>query len=130
MATIKINREQLIKTLTAKVKEMEQQRKDYEAAGAALRKERAAWETKIIALAAKNYKKYQHGSFQHPWNNSIKVEINVPTEDCPPEPHMPEGMYPACSIEIKELKQFIRMLEMGTDESVSMTSLKSIAQYL
>lgn len=130
MATIKINREQLIKTLTAKVKEMEQQQKDYAAAGAALRKERAAWETKVIALAAKNHKKYHPSTFQQSWSGSIKVEIIIPNDDCPPEPHMPEGMYPVCSIELKELKQFIRMLEMGTDESISMTSLKSVAQYL
>lgn len=131
MATIKINREQLIKTLTAKVNAMEMANKRYESAEAALKKERAAWGAKIIAHAIKHHKDYGGAShFYQPWNSHVRVEICVPLESCPPEPTMPDGLEWFSPSDIKELHQFIKLLHLGTDDSINMSALKNVQQYL
>lgn len=131
MATIKINREELIKTLSAKVKEMKADNKVHEAQVDKYQKAHADWEKKCIAFAVKNLSKGRV-SVRNWSQNETNIDIYIPTNLMPEGPDWAKFVTTSCygDYEVKELEQFIRMLEMASDNAITMSALKNVSQYL
>lgn len=127
--TIKIDRELLIATLTAKVKEMEKNNAQYDKDHKAYEAAKEKWEQECVKTAVKNIKTCEVSVNAWHYHNS-SVNISVPNGLFPPQPEFDTDVAHTPDYELREIRQFIRMLEMSTADSINMSALKNMSQYL
>ena len=128
MTTIKIDREQLIKTLTAKFKELEANNATHDKETKALEAAHAKWEQACIAMALKNVKKATVSVSV--WRNDNSIHISLPAGTLPEQPERNYSVRFTNDHEMRELRQFIRMLELSSSDTIAMSALKNVSQYL
>jgi len=128
MTTIKIDREQLIKTLTAKVKELESNNATFEKETKAHEAAHAKWEQTCIAMALKNVKKATVSVSV--WRSEHSIHISLPSGTLPEQPEREHSVRFTHDHEMRELRQFIRMLELSSSDTIAMSALKNVSQYL
>lgn len=128
MTTIKINREQLIVTLTSKIKELEANNvlhvKQVKAWQAAITK----WEQECAAIALKNIKK---GNVSVSiWGRQESINVTFPSGILPAQPEQEFTVPHTAEYELRDLRQFVRMLELSDSDTINMSALKNVSQYL
>lgn len=135
-ATIKINREELIKTLTAKIKEMEEVNKQFEKANKAFQKAFEDWQKKVVSVSAKQISKATNFRCNQNWRTQgvTNIDFDMPSNLLPAAPErdnfFTDGLRAYGEYEIKEVRQFVRMLEMAQNDAITMSALKNVSQYL
>ena len=132
MANMKINRDELITTLTNKVKEMEAALSKYDDDYEKYKKDDAAWQSKVVKEALKKSEHItsvhvHNGYYQkNPWTISFDIPRDVVTAR-PESPECPEYS----QHDVREVKQFLKFLMLSDDTHVTMTAaLKDLAKYL
>lgn len=128
MTTIKIDREQLIKTLTAKVKELESNNATFQKETKAYEAAHDKWEQTCISIALKNAKKATASVSM--WRSEHSIQISLPTGTLPEKPERNHSVGFTHDHEMRELRQFIRMLELSSSDTIAMSALKNVSQYL
>jgi hypothetical protein len=128
MTTIKIDREQLIATLTAKVKELEANNATHEKEDKAWRAALAKWEQTCATIALKNIKKASISV--NTWRSEQSVGISLPAGILPEQPEQSYSARFTHDYELRDLRQFIRMLELSSSDTIAMSALKNVSQYL
>jgi len=126
--TIKIDRELLISTLTAKVKEMEKNNAQYDKEQKAYEAAKEKWEQECVKTAVKNIKTCEVSVSA--WYSNSSINISVPKGLFPPQPEFDAEAEHTPEYELRDIRQFIRMLEMSTADSINMSALKNMSQYL
>ena len=133
MANIKINRNELITTLTNRVSTMEAAIAKYEDDLAKVESAQDAWALKALKEVAKNTNLCQDLRASHKYfsRNAMEISFVVSTDAISSErPELP--VHPNCSdSQVNEIKQFINFLSLSDDEYVIMNGvLKDLVQYL
>ena len=128
MTTIKINREQLIVTLTAKIKELEANNVLHDKQDKAWRAAITKWEQECAAIALKNIKKASISV--NTWRSENSVNISLPAGILPAQPEQEFTVPHTAEYELRDLRQFVRMLELSDADTINMSALKNVSQYL
>lgn len=127
--TIKIDREVLIKTLNDKAAQMEKDNAIREKEDKAYKAAVDKWERECVAFALKNVKKANHLNVSINWSaEHVGISFYPGTLAARPEVEYTGEAW--SEWEIREIKQFVRMLEMSNADSINMSALKNVSQYL
>lgn len=139
MTTIKVDRLQVIKTLTDKADAMEAGNKAYDDARKKHEKAEEAWQKAMFKAAIKHSTKAIDVRISSAWRNDsvTNIDFNIPTNLLPARPDRDDFFTVGgrelewnSSHQIDEIRQFVRVLEMGTDDTINMSALKNVSQYL
>lgn len=141
MTTIKVDRQRVIDTLTAKADAMEAENKEYDAARATFEKAEEKWKKDTDKAAIKHANKATEISVSFPrWagEDGCQVHYQLPVNLLPKRPERDDFFKRSDGTEIQwhgtasieEVRLFVRQLELGVDDTLNMSALKGVSQYL
>lgn len=133
--TVKVPVTKVIGALEAKLEQIKTDKANQQVNEDKYEKACAAWKKQVIAYAVKNISKAENlRSNYRSWNNTLNVDFDliIKESDFPTEPvrdfvTMHDSTYRDT---VEEIENALRILKMTNEETVSASTMRSIAHYL
>ena len=131
MTTIKIDRLKVIETLTNSADEIEAKAKIHQKQVDAFQNAEEKWHKDALRIVAKQINKAENVRIWQRKNNT-NVDFDLPAGILPEKPERDDYVTTqyVSLVEVEEIRQHIRILSMGVDDTINMSALKSMSQYL